>query len=132
MSFSKRGAPARIMLATAREMSGGSRRAFILAIHRDQACWFGVLTKAIHRLDGVPSAKTDAFYDKALALPDFVDRLASLNRGQAWVVRNLEALLPKIRDEAIRADLAAMSHRTKRTSIELAFARSRPSQHLRA
>jgi hypothetical protein len=78
------------------------------AIHRDEARWCGVLTKAIRRVGGAPSAKTGAFYDKALAIPDLTDRLAFLNRGQGWVVRKLKALLPTIRDETVHADLAAV------------------------
>ncbi len=36
------------------------------------------------------------------------DRLRCLNRGQAWVVRKLEELLPRVRDDALHADLREM------------------------
>ena len=101
-------AGARVTLATTREMTEGNQTALILSIHRDEARWCGVLTNAIRRLDGAPSAKTGAFYDKAMSIPDQNERLAFLNRGQGWVVRKLKALLPTIRDPAIHADLAAM------------------------
>lgn len=101
-------AGARVSLATAREITGEDQRALSLAIHRDEARWCGVLTKAIHRIKGAPSVKTGAFYAKAMAIPDLVNRLAFLNRSQGWVVRKLKALLPTIRDEAIYTDLAAM------------------------
>jgi nitronate monooxygenase len=101
-------AGARVTLASARETSDDNQRAIILATHRDEARWCGVLTKAIHRFGGVPSTKTGAFYVKALAIPDLHDRLAFLNRGQGWVVRKLKALLPTIRDETVHADLVAM------------------------
>jgi nitronate monooxygenase len=101
-------AGARITLASMREMIGDNQAALILSIHRDEARWCGVLTKAIRRLDGASSAKTGAFYDKAMSIPDQNERLAFLNRGQGWVVRKLKALLPTIRDPAIHADLAAM------------------------
>lgn len=107
-------AGARVTLATARDIGGGVLTPLILAIHRDEARWCGVLTRAIHQLRGVPSPKTGAFYDKAMAIPDVPARLAFLNRGQGWVVRKLEALLPTIRDEAIHADLTAMLSSHKR------------------
>jgi len=100
-------AGARVTLAMAREAESG-HKAFILTIHRDEARWCGVLTKAIQHLKGVPSSKTSAFYDKALAIADLTDRLAFLNRGQDWVVRRLGELLPAIRDADIHADLASM------------------------
>ena len=59
-------------------------------------------------LEGAPSLKTGAFYEKAMAIPNLLERLAFLNRGQGWVVRKLKALLPTIRDETIHADLTAM------------------------
>lgn len=101
-------AGARVTLATAKGLAGGDLNPLILAIHRDEARWCGVLTRAIHRLQGTPSSKTGAFHDKALAIADLPARLAFLNRGQGWVVRKLKALLPTIRDEAIHADLSAM------------------------
>jgi len=59
-------------------------------------------------LEGAPSLKTGAFYEKAMAIPNVPERLAFLNRGQGWVVHKLKALLPTIRDETIHADLTAM------------------------
>lgn len=57
---------------------------------------------------GEPSTATGAFHAKAMAITDLRERLAFLNRGQAWVVRRLQALLPRLGDTAIREDLAAM------------------------
>jgi nitronate monooxygenase len=101
-------AGARVTLATAKEIAGDDLEPLVLAIHRDEARWCGVLTRAIHQLQGAPSPKTGAFYEKAMAIPDLPARLAFLNRGQGWVVRKLKALLPTIRDEAIYADLTTM------------------------
>ena len=80
----------------------------IMAIHRDEARWCCVLTRAVHQLEGAPSLKTGAFYEKAMAIPNLPERLAFLNRGQGGLVRKLKALLPTIRDETIHADLIAM------------------------
>lgn len=100
-------AGARVTLRTAAEVPD-EMKSLVLAIHRDEARWCGVLTKAIDRLAGVASPKTGAFHDKAMAIADIPARLAFLNRGQGWVVRKLKTLLPEIRDEAIHADLTAM------------------------
>ena len=101
-------AGARATLAMAKDVGDGALKLMVMAIHRDEARWCGVLTRAIHRLQGAPSPQTGAFYDKAMAIPDLLARLAFLNRGQGWVVRKLKALLPTVRDEAIHADLTAM------------------------
>src|SRR3546814_3382961 len=73
-----------------------------------------MLSGQIKRLGGTPSRKTGGFYAKALAISGARDRLAFLNRGQGWIVRKLEALTPRIRDEVLYADLRAIldSHRT--------------------
>ena len=45
---------------------------------------------------------------KAMTIADPIERLVFLNRGQAWVVRKLEALLPRVRDDALHAALREM------------------------
>lgn len=113
-------AGARVTLRTAAE-APDDLKPLVMAIHRDEARWCGVLTRAVQQVAGEPSPQTGAFHDKAMAIADIPARLAFLNRGQGWVVRKLKALLPTIRDEAIHADLAAMlaSHES---NIELVAA----------
>ena len=53
-----------------------------------------------------------------MAISDVAERLAFLNRGQGWVVRKLERLLPRVRDDALHADLAAML-KSHQDNIEL-------------
>jgi len=102
-------AGARVALRTAAQLAGDvDLKPLVMAIHRDEARWCGVLTRAIRRLRGIPSPNTGVFYDKAMAITQIPARLAFLNRGQAWVVRKLQALLPTVRDAALAADLAAM------------------------
>ena len=71
-------------------------KTMMVGLQRDEARWCGVLTKSIQHLQGTHSAKTGAFYEKAMAISDVAERLAFLNRGQGWVVRKLEGLLPRI------------------------------------
>lgn len=80
-------------------------------VRKDEAHWCAMLTRQIERLGGIPSRKTGAFLDKAMAIPAPLDRLAFLNRGQAWVVRKLEELMPRVRDGALHADLKDMADR---------------------
>ena len=105
-------AGARVTMQTIKE-APQALQPVIMAVQRDEAHWCGVLTGAIHRLQGDLSRNIGDFYGKAMAISDLGERLALLNRGQGCVVRKLEELLPKIRDDALHADLAAMlkSHR---------------------
>ena len=101
-------AGARVCLQTAREAFEPEIRALAQSIHGDEAHWCQVLLNAVQRLGGVPSERTGAFHDKAMAIADVASRLAFLNRGQNWVVRKLNEMLPKVRDEALYRELDAM------------------------
>ena len=57
-----------------------------------------------------------------MAISDLEQRLDFLNRGQAWVVRRLEALIPGVQDAQVRADLGAMLEAHRR-NIERVDAR---------
>ena len=114
-------AGARVTLHTAAE-APEDLKPLVMAIHRDEARWCGVLIRAIQDLHGTPSQTTGAFYDKATAITEIPARLAFLNRGQGWVVRKLDALLPTIRDDGIHADLSAMLDSHKR-NIDLVATR---------
>ncbi|HEY6484575.1 MAG TPA: DUF6306 domain-containing protein [Steroidobacteraceae bacterium] len=119
-------AGARVTLHTAHEAPPQSK-ALIMNVHRDEARWCAVLAKAIRHYRGEPSQVTGAFYDKAVAIADLSERLRFLNRGQSWVVRKLEALLPAIAEPSIHADLTAMldSHRA---NIELLTTHLSPTE----
>ncbi len=78
-----------------------------------------MLHRHLKALGAAPSSKVGAFYDKAMAIPDLTQRLAFLNRGQGWVVRKLREILPRVRDNALHADLAEML-RSHETNIALA------------
>ena len=102
-----------------------SGRALIAVVHQDEVHWCGVLMKAIRTLGGSPGSRTGDFYGKVMALEDPGDRLRLLNRGQAWVVRRLDALLPRIDDPGITADLTAMreAHQVNIAQTEAYLAR---------
>lgn len=77
-------------------------------VRDDEGRWCRMLVGALRRLGARPSNKVGDFCDKVMALEGLSARLALLNRGQAWVVRKLQALLPKVRDDQLHDDLRAM------------------------
>ncbi|MGE0797527.1 MAG: DUF6306 domain-containing protein [Lautropia sp.] len=116
-------AGARVTLRTAAETQEAALRAVIDTVHHDEVRWCAMLARHIRNLNGAPSARTGAFYDKAMAVGDVRERLAFLNRGQGWVVRRLRELIPRIDDAAVRRELGEMldAHRANidRVNIEL-------------
>jgi len=86
------------------------------AIHGDETACCAMLLKLIGHLGGTASARTGEFYDKCLAIPDPLQRITFINRGQGWVVRKIREMLPKIRDDVIYGELAGML-KTHETNI---------------
>ena len=101
-------AGARVAMETAREIPPSALASLVQDIHKDEVRWCGMLMRTIKMLEGTPTSATGAFWGKAMAIPDLEQRLSFLNRGQTWVVRRLTALIPRIQDVHVRADLAAM------------------------
>ena len=103
-------AGARVTRCSAGEMPDTALGGAVERIHHDEVRWCTMLIRAIRALHGTPSTRTGAFYDKAMAIADPHERLAFVNRGQGWVVRKLQELLPLIDEPAIHDDLLAMLH----------------------
>lgn len=99
---------------------------FMLGIEKDEAHWCGMLSHRISALGGVPSEACGDFHEKAMAIPAIADRLKFLNRGQAWVVRKLEALLGQIPPGDLHDALREMadSHAVNIAATEAFLARS--------
>lgn len=115
-------AGARVAMETARGMPPGVLTTLVEDIHRDEVRWCSMLMRSIKALEGSSSSATGAFWGKAMAIVDVDQRLSFLNRGQAWVVRRLEALIPRVPDAQVRADLGQMLE-AHRTNIERVDAR---------
>ena len=101
-------AGARVTLKSAAAAQDPRLAALMKAIQHDEARWCAMLSGEIKRLGGTPSRRGGAFFGKAMAIADPLERLAFLNRGQGWVVRKLAALLPRVRDDALHAALDEM------------------------
>jgi nitronate monooxygenase len=101
-------AGARICARTASESDNEEIKLLMRQVHADEVRWCKMLLGAIERMGAVPSANTGAFYEKCLAVPDLNARVAFINRGQGWVSRKLHEILPKVRDDALHAELKEM------------------------
>lgn len=101
-------AGARVTMETARDMPPCALTTLVQDVHTDEVRWCSMLMRSIKALEGTASSATGAFWGKAMAIPDLERRLDFLNRGQAWVVRRLETLIPHVEDAQVRADLATM------------------------
>ncbi len=82
--------------------------ALLTHIKADETRYCKMLLTQIERLGGTPSKKVGDFYEKCMAIEDLHERLAFLNRGQAWVVRKLDELLLAIADQELIAALKEM------------------------
>ena len=101
-------AGARITARTALDAKDESLAGLMQDIRRDEAHWCAMLLTWITQLNGTASSKIGDFYGKCLAISDLHERARFINRGQGWVVRKLKVMLPRIRDDALHADLMAM------------------------
>lgn len=101
-------AGARVLTVLPRQASKPDLAAGLAAVGRDEARYCAMLTRHIERLSGEPSRTTGPFFDKVMALPDLDAQLTLLNRGQGWVAKKIREALPKIRDDALHADLKEM------------------------
>jgi len=101
-------AGAKVALETAAEASEPPIVALLKNIQHDEAYWCAMLLRQIKLMGGEPSLRIGAFHGKAMAIRDLKERIAFLNRGQGWVVRKLREVTPRVRDEALHADLAHM------------------------
>ncbi len=117
-------AGARVAMDTGREITAAELAALVGDIHKDEVHWCGMLMRNIKAIEGEASSVTGAFWGKAMAIPDVEQRLLFLNRGQAWVVRKLQALIPRLQEAPLKADLAAMLDAHVR-NIERVVARAR-------
>ena len=101
-------AGARVTLESARPAGSGPIAELMRSIQRDEARWCAMLADHIRVLGEAPTPKIGAFYGKAMAIADLGERLIFLNRGQAWVVRKLREMLPRVRSDRLHADLSEM------------------------
>ena len=101
-------AGARVTLETANQMAGQDLAPLVMDIQHDEVRWCKMLIGVMRVMDVAPSRMTGAFYEKAMAIKDIKERLLFINRGQGWVVRRLQNLIPRIQEADIRSQLQKM------------------------
>jgi hypothetical protein len=84
-------------------------RELLKKVGHDERYYAGELVAHVRRLGGSPSNKTGDFVEKVRVVPDFRGKLELLNRGQRWVIREIDKNLPNIDDEPLRAFLRVMA-----------------------
>ena len=84
-------------------------RELLKKVGHDEGYYAGELVAHVRRLGGSPSNKTGDFVEKVRAVADFRGKLELLNRGQRWVIREIDKNLPNIDDESLRAFLRVMA-----------------------
>lgn len=82
--------------------------ALLKALQKDEGANAVLLYQTLRRLGGAASHETGAFVGKTLAIDGLAARLHFVNKGQAWVVRKIDEVLPLVDDDAARAVLENM------------------------
>ena len=101
-------AGARVGAALIAEAQDVESETLARAIHDDEVKWAKVLFEAVAALGAEPSDKVGDFYEKAMAIDGFEERVALVNRGQGWVVRKLRKMIPYVGDPGLAGVLQDM------------------------
>ncbi len=102
-------AGAKVLAAYLEEYDPASEAALkLLAVQRDEARNCAILMTLIRDQGGTPSSATGDFLEKALAVNGRAERLAFLNRGQAWVARKIAEALPQLPPGPLQQALTEM------------------------
>jgi nitronate monooxygenase len=75
----------------------------------DEGYYAGELAAQVRRLGGNPSNQTGDFVEKVRVIPEFKSKLELLNRGQRWVIRKIDEMLPTLADQRLAAFLTVMA-----------------------
>lgn len=85
--------------------------AVLAAVRDDEGRFCAGLGAHMRRLGMAPSAATGKFYDKAMTMAAWPDRLRFLDKGQGWVAREIREKLPRVADPDLAAFLRDMLDR---------------------
>ncbi len=120
-------AGAKVAAAWEAETDDAPLRQLLGEVKQDEARFSAMLGRLVQHHGGAPSRSTGAFHEKALAMEGpLTERLAFLNRGQAWVIRRLQQALPDIQDDLTCRELQTMLkvHETNVARCDAALAES--------
>lgn len=101
-------AGARGLIEMQHDCSGPELGKLLHQVARDEARFCAMLGAHCTRLGAEPSRATGVFFDKLRARATLAEKFALLDRGQSAVVFRLDASIPRIANDALRADLVEM------------------------
>lgn len=101
-------AGARGVATMARRTEVDDGHSLLQRVAHDEAAFCAMLSRHLKRFNAEPTSATGVFYDRLIAMEDYLQQLAFLNRGQCWVVRKLREALPRVRDPSLAGDLRHM------------------------
>ncbi|MCB1692360.1 MAG: ferritin-like domain-containing protein [Pseudomonadales bacterium] len=83
-------------------------RSLLDSLAQDEARYCRVLIDALRRMGVTPGTAIGEFHAKCMAINDLNERLAFLNRGQRWVSRKIEEILPGLEAGELASVLVEM------------------------
>ena len=101
-------AAAQVTLASASAAGAAPIGATLQAMQRDAAHSCAVLLGHLEARAQAASSKAGPFYDEAMAIDDLGERMRLLDRQRQGLAQKLRAMLPRVRDARLHADLTAM------------------------
>lgn len=101
-------AGARVAMSSLRETRDAGQRRLLEQIRQGEADSCRRLNVSLQRLGAAPTRKVGDFHDKAMAIADLAERLVFVDRGQRWVIRRIQTLLPGCEHAVVRAELQAV------------------------
>jgi len=101
-------AGAQVCALSLKDVTSMEWQQLLLGVHRDEAGSCKLLIDCLENLQIEPHEDIGDFVGKCMSIPNFIERMELLNKGQAWVVRKLDTLLPRLRSEFVREKLIRM------------------------
>ena len=101
-------AGARVATDCLRETRDPERSRLLAQIRQGEADSCRRLSASLQQLGAAPTRQVSDFHARAMAIPNLAERLAFVDRGQRWVIRRIQALLPGCAHAAVRGELQAV------------------------
>lgn len=98
----------RVAMSSLGETQDAGQRHLLEQIRLGEADSCRRLNLSLQKLGAVPTRQVGDFHDRAMAIVDLAERLVFVDRGQRWVIRRIQALLPGCEDAVVRAELQAV------------------------
>src|SRR5690606_16553805 len=98
----------RAAMKSQHDVSAPEIRDFLKRLSHEEAACCVMLARHVAELSGAATPQVGVFHQSAMAITDISVRLSFLNRGQGWIVRRLKEMLPRVRCDALHADLQKM------------------------